>query len=356
MDKNFQTVFDDAVEVEKSFDTMFGGEEDDDLIGIVLGESGDEEVDFETLDDGETADELKKDLEGEEIEKPTIDSNGSFDIEDDAKTPGEDIACTKFGVADAVEKKAPDETNIEDEIDKSESKSDIDDLEESAFLDMIFGEEADPGEPEDLGVEKDQIEDNDEAEKLEDNPNPVNATEDEEEKVQGLDDTVKEGDGCEDGSCVAPDEAPVAYDHPVEDENLDDTFKDDDDDDDDDEDDDEEPVVPSDDGEVAPAPVVNDDVQEEGCCGKAKKEEGEDIPDPASDEGDEASLPPVEESSLDNIFGLFKEADEAATDEKVEDEIIDAVEEDEGELSDEELAELTDDEDEDLLDMIIGEE
>lgn len=371
MDMNFQTVFDDAVKEEESFDTMFGAEEDDDLIGIVLGESGDEdEVDFETLDDGETAKELKDDLEGKEIEKPTIDSNGSFDIEDDSKTPGEDVACTKYGVADAVEKKAPDETNIEDEIDKSESKSDIDDLEESgSLLDFILGEEADPadpGEPDDLGTDKEQINDNDEAEELEDNNNPVNATEDEDEKVQGIGDVeVKEGEGCEDGSCVAPEETPVVYDNPVEDENLDDTFRDDDDDDDDDEEDDDdvEPATPSDDGEAEAEPSHAADVEEGGCSKKENAPAEDNVPvDPADGNGQkdaEASLPPVEEST--NLDFLFKEEAEDATadiPEKVEDEIIADVEEDDGELSDEEADALADegDDDDELIDMVLGED
>ena len=94
MDMNFQTVFDDAVEVQNTFDVMFGGEEDDALIGIVLGEA-DQNPDFNTLDDGETTKELKDDLEGDEFEKPTIDSNGSFEI-DNFDKPGDDIAIANM--------------------------------------------------------------------------------------------------------------------------------------------------------------------------------------------------------------------------------------------------------------------
>lgn len=352
MDMNFQTVFDDAVKEEESFDTMFGAEEDDDLIGIVLGESGDEdEVDFETLDDGETAKELKDDLDGKEIEKPTIDSNGSFDIEDDSKTPGENVACDKYGVADAVEKKAPDETNIEDEIDKSESKSDIDDLEESgSLLDFILGE-SDVEEEPDMGVDKDEIDNNDQANKFENNDNEVNEIQDDDEKPAELE--AECGDGsCADGSCVAPDETPVVYDSPVEDENLDDVFKDDDDDDDDEDDDDVEPAAPSDDGEAEPSHAA--DVEEGGC---SKKEEAP--VKPANDEDVEASLPPVEESvNLDFLFREETEDTTADIPEKVEDEIIADVEEDEGELSDEEADALADegDDDDELIDMVLGEE
>ena len=209
MEMNFQTVFDDAVEAEKNFDNMFGAEEDDelmDMVDVVLGEeSAADDIDFNTLDDGETANQLRKDLEGEEIEKPTIDSDGSFEI-DDFDAPGKDIACTKYGVADAVEKKEIDVTNLEDEIDKSENKSDIDDLEESAFLDDIFTEETD-----DMGVEQDQINDNDEAEEFENNDNEVNDTMDDEEKPEGLGDISEDVSGDGVWGCPGPE-----CDNPVE--------------------------------------------------------------------------------------------------------------------------------------------
>ena len=369
MDMNFQSVFDDAVELEKSFDTIFGAEEDDDLMGVVLGEAGDDDVDFDTLDDGETAKELKDDLEGKEIDKPTIDSNDSFDIENDAKTPGENVACDTYGVADAVEKSAPDEENIEGEIEKSENKSDIDDLEES-FLDTIFSEEssdpADPGEPDDLGVEKDQINDNEESDELEDNNNPVNSTMDEEEKPKGID----EGDGAECKECpkddeVAPTAAPIVYDNPVEEdeENLDDVFKDEEP-----KDAQVDPVAPDGDAEAHKAPEINDDI-EEGCS-KVKKEE--DI-NAASDEGDVATPDPDynpdddktqdasnESANLDDIFSESDEKlDAESEDEKVEDEIIDAVNDDNEELSDaeaEDIADEGDEEEDELIAMILDDE
>ena len=345
MEMNFQTVFDDAVEAEKNFDNMFGAEEDDelmDMVDVVLGEeSAADDIDFNTLDDGETANQLRKDLEGEEIEKPTIDSDGSFEI-DDFDAPGKDIACTKYGVADAVEKKEIDVTNLEDEIDKSENKSDIDDLEESAFLDDIFTEETD-----DMGVEQDQINDNDEAEEFENNDNEVNDTMDDEEKPEGLGDISEDVSGDGVWGCPGPecDNPPVVYDTQVEDdENLDDTFKDDED---------ITPEAPSDNGSEAPAPeapdvenlddTFKDEDIEEGCAGKPKKEENEDIDDEDSDEG--APADDIAESALlDDIF-----TEEAEEDDSEEDEIIDIADDDESELSPEEIEDIADEGDDDEL-------
>ena len=109
---------------------MFGAEEDDELMDIVLGEDG--ENDLETLDDGIGAGELEDEVTGDESEKPTADSNGDFEI-DDFDTPGDDIDCDKFGVADANDSREPDEEDIEcGEFDRAEKASGIDELDEAA--------------------------------------------------------------------------------------------------------------------------------------------------------------------------------------------------------------------------------
>lgn len=162
MDMNFQTVFSNAVEGETTFDTIFGAEEDDELIANVLGESGDEE-DMDTLDTGITAGELEKELDNGESEAPKVDPSDEVETPDktdsEKDTPGENIACPCAGVEDAVEKKEPEDDNLEDEIDKAEKKSDIDDLEEAFDFDDILGEECEDSECDD--DDSDELTDND---------------------------------------------------------------------------------------------------------------------------------------------------------------------------------------------------
>ena len=334
---NFQSVFDANVEEEKAFDTMFGAEEDDELMSIVLGEEADEyDLDMNTIDDNETVKDLYKDLEvDKEIEAPKVDSSETVttpdEVDSEKDTPGEQIACTVAGVADAVEKKEPDEEKIEDEIDKAENKVD---LEEEAFINAILGEETE--------VEIDY----DTAPAADDNSD---------KETEGC--CKKEGEGCEDGECedkekseVAPDdEAPVVYDgETTPDENMDDTFSDEGEPEDDDDDDDE-------------------DVVDDSC----KKENVEEIEDNQSEEltkndDDEIGLedkqedPEVglESTNLDDIFVEESEAVAAddTTTEKEEDEIIQAAEDD-AEMTDAEVEELIGDGDDDdeLLDSIMGE-
>ena len=188
MDTNFNSVFDDSISKEEVFDTIFTAEEDDDLIGFVLGESGDEEVDMNTIDDDETVKDLKDDLDNGESEKPPIDSNGSFDIEDDSKTPGENIACDKYGVEDAVETKTIDAEDLDSEMNKAEKDSEIRDLEEASIEDLLF-----ENNPEDMGVE-DQT-NVDQSEEFTDNDNAVN---DDDKQIGESFDSLFEGDECDD--------------------------------------------------------------------------------------------------------------------------------------------------------------
>ena len=164
---NFQTVVSNAVEGETTFDTIFGAEEDDELIANVLGESGDEE-DMDTLDTGITAGELEKELDNGECEAPKVDPSDEVETPDktdsEKDTPGENIACPCSGVEDAVEKREPEEDNLEDEIDKAEKKSDIDDLEEAFGFNESDGGTDDDDDDEveiagDAGVEVDSDDD-----------------------------------------------------------------------------------------------------------------------------------------------------------------------------------------------------
>lgn len=362
---NMNSVFDTAVEEEKAFDTIFGAEEDDELMSIVLGEEAetDEEFyamlgeegdlpDMNTLDDGSSVKELEKDVVGGEIDAPKCEPSENVETPDKTDSekdkPGEDIACPQAGVADAVEKKEADEENLEDEIDKAENKVDL----EESFIAAILGEEAFEEETK-------------EEPKIDYDTAPAEDTKEKD---------VKEGEGCEDGECedkseIAPDDTPVVYDGDGEeapgevpgdggddeddDEDLDDVFADDDD---------------EEDGE-APAP------EDENCGKKENAEAIENDQTPQiqdnTEENDESQLDGepgldgdqglkgdvgLESADLD-LDDIFAETAEEATEEeeKVEDEIIKAAE-DEAEMSDAEVAALTgEEEDDELLNAIMGE-
>jgi len=120
---NFESVFDNATELEREFDLMFEAEDDDDILSVVQGlnEDGIEKMpDYETLhqtDDATSVKDMEEELGPDHDTKnePTADSNGEFDIEQDEL----DLACPKTGVADAVTQKAPDEENLTDAADKA---------------------------------------------------------------------------------------------------------------------------------------------------------------------------------------------------------------------------------------------
>ena len=327
---NFQSVFDANVEEEKAFDTMFGAEEDDELMAVVLGEEADDyDLDMNTIEDDETPKDLEKDLEvGKEIDAPKVDSSETVttpdEVDSEKDTPGEQIACPTTGVADAVEKKEPDEEKIEDEIDKAENKVDI---EEDAFLGALLGEETEI--------------DYDTAPAAEEPDDP-----------EAVGDSCKEGEGCEGGECedkdseIAPDDVPVVYDgETTPDENLDDTFSDEGEEDDDDDDDD-------------------DDLDEK--CGEGVEEIEDNQTEELTQNEDETigfEEKPDEEVGLEstNLDDIFVEESEAVaaddtTTEKEEDEIIQAAEDD-AEMTDAEVEELIGDgeDDDELLDAILGE-
>lgn len=361
MDINFQSVFDNNVEEEKAFDTIFGAEEDDELMATVLGEDAisDEEFyamlgeegdlpDMNTLDDGASVKELEKDVVGEEIDAPkcepseTVPEPDKVDSEKD--TPGENIACPQAGVADAVENREPDEEKLEDEIDKAENKVDL----EESFLAAILGEEF---------VEEEAIEETDTKINYDTAADAGDESKDEtEEKCH------KEGDGCEDGECedkndseIAPDATTAVVvdieddDDDDEDENLDDVFSDEGEEDDDEIDTENcsknenvEEIEDNQTPEIEDNTEVNDDSQLDGEPG---------LPGEVGMDDEEVGL----ESAEENLDDIFAESTDETEEEKAEDELIDAAEDD-AEMSDAEVAALVSkDEEDDLLDAIIGE-
>ena len=153
----FQSIFDDNVEAEKQFDTMFGADEDDKLIEAVLMMNEDAaQNDLKLPDDAElhqTDDEAKpKDLADElgpnhDADKPTCDSSDHEIIADDDED-AIDLACPKCGVQDGgQEKKDPDNEDITDEIKANEKE-----IKECAALRELLEEaETDLGDNDGLG-------------------------------------------------------------------------------------------------------------------------------------------------------------------------------------------------------------
>ena len=351
MDNQFNSVFDDAVEAAKDFDNIFGAQEDDELMGIVLGESGDESEDMETLDDGISPKELKDELDTGDCEKPAADSDGEFDIEDKEGGLG-DLGCPKTGVEDAVQKTSPDETNLEDEIDKSEKKVDF---EESVDLDKLYEETTDEDDtPADIetGDEEtscENIEDSADLSKLYEDTDgadeepvaPAGDGVDETEPVEGIedddddDDDFDDGDveECGDAECDKCDKTDIAPSIP--DGNAEVVAVDTDSDVDDDDDDDDDGLC----DESAFIGHLTEETDETGATPADNLEEPKETVD--GKEQEEACG-----ESLDSLYS------EDATEEAIEDEIIADVEDD-SELSDAEVQELLDDDDDDLIDDVI---
>ena len=393
MDVKMNSVFDDAVEVEKTFDLMFGGEEDDDLIGVVLGEEAD---DFDTLDDGTTADDICNDADTESKNQPTADSEGEFDIKDGNLG---NLGCPKFGVADAVEKGAPEEDDIDSEIEKSidkiyeamlreecedgecpdaeiqpsvpdgnadtafvdtDSEVDEEEVADEAALDKYLREE-DGGESEEKKEEPEEKEEEPVEKKGEESSENDETAEDE----AALEAFLREEDG--------EDEVEVNVTVSPEDDDLDAAISGEVDDDDDEEEDEEfeqcfknsadidiEPSVP--DGNADTAFVDTDsEVDEEEAADEAaleaflREENGGDEPAPAPDAEDE-SKKKEEGENIDESFAAWVERLAESAEEAIEDEIIDTVEDD-GELSDAEVQDLIDsDDDSDIIDDVLDED
>lgn len=166
-EKCFQSVFDDNVKFEKEMDVMFDADEDFDAFDVACGLKEDGSVNLpdaeelhQTEHDGVTPNDLRDELgEGHDTDnKPTADSCGEFDIEDEEL----DLACPKTGVADAVEvKPTVDPEDIESASDKAAEKMEksfdeaLDSLMREA--DEILGSE-DEGKDGDLDLDNDDIE------------------------------------------------------------------------------------------------------------------------------------------------------------------------------------------------------
>ena len=198
---NMQSVFSNATDLEREFDNMFEAEQEDNMLALIQGldESGSELPDFETLhqmnNTGTTNDMAKSLGPNHDVNKPTADSNGDFDIEDDF-----DIADPKTGVADAVTKSAPDEENLTKETDKATSAMEKQYNEAFESLMEEFGlDEPDQGLDNDSD-QQDQLEDN------EGNPQDMrNPVKDEACSKEGCSSSKEEG--CKKEGCGSTDEA-----------------------------------------------------------------------------------------------------------------------------------------------------
>ena len=233
--KSFQSVFDGQEKIEKEFDQIFKMEEDIELVDVACGfkENGEVDLgaDFEELhqtDDDATPKDFEKELgpDHDSKNKPTIDSEGEFEIDDDISL---DLGCPKYGVADAVTKTEPNNEEIEDEAEKAAKKfdesSDLDgDIDQTPEIEENPGDQLEPVKAE--GCKKESGEDDDDDEKSE-----VDKLEDE------IDEEMPEVDKLEDD--IDDDD-----DDDDDDDSDDDDEKDDDKDDDkDDKDDDDEKEV-----------------------------------------------------------------------------------------------------------------
>jgi hypothetical protein len=382
--KAFSSVFDDALKSDQDFDAMFSAEEDDDMIDMLL--SGVKEDGAELPD----AEELHN----------TIDDMGVKDFKDASFGPGNDTknqpdcdpakeeiditddfafdCCPTKGVADATQKKAPDEEDIEGEADKATDKFD------EAFSSMMsdIGNTTDKAScddgscesPEDDGEEGDSDSDDltkdigtDDSEDVEDD------TEDDDEDVE---------DDDEDDSDDEDDEDDLTSDIGSEDEcgssckESDEDFEDDGTDpgDQDTSTDESAEDLTSDIGkgvkvdtlDIEDENGLNDELEIEAGLGigidleapelgtninksKSKRAYMGSKVTPETDQSDEFT-----DNVEDLVYDLESAKDEdSETDERIEDDAIDSANSDE-ELSEDELKYLDSDDDDDLIDQVAG--
>lgn len=333
MDK-FQSVFDDATKSEKDFDYIFGAQEDEELMDNVLGFKEDGSVnlpDYSELhqtDDAATpkdiADELGEDHDTKN--KPTADSNGEFDLEDE----GLNLANPNTGVADAVEKKTTvDPEDIEAASDKAADcmeKTYTEALE--SLLKEAEEELADPGDAdveegckkEACGKVKKESDDGDEDD---------DEGEDKEKKCCGKPDCHHKPGCCKDGEGNLVDDLEDKDDKEEKEEK--------------DEDDDE--------GEEGEGNLVDDleeEVEDLGAEDKnmGVKEEQPQAPDPENNDQEQLQSNPED-------VGLGEGS--LVDDLEEDDNLIDEVDSPEGKISASEEKELNTDEfDDELIDMVAG--
>ena len=312
---NMQSVFSNATDLEREFDNMFEAEQEDNMLALIQGldESGSELPDFETLhqmnNTGTTNDMTKSLGPNHDANKPTADSNGDFDIEDDF-----DIADPKTGVADAVTKSAPDEENLTKETDKATSAMEKQYNEAFESLMEEFGlDEPDQGLDNDSD-QQDQLEDNEG--NSQDMRNPVK---DEACKKEGCGSSKEEG-CCKKEGCGSTDEA----------------------------------------------------CKKEGCCKREESDSNytddaeeeidynytDDVEDEIEDDDDEKDDDECEGGECDDNYDEGYNFSEASSDltSDIEDEIIDDIEsEDDTPASDSEVKALEDVDDDDIIDNILAE-
>ena len=355
-DVKFQSVFDDATTEEEQFDTMFGAEEDDDLMGFVLGESDSTLPNFEELhqtDDESTPNDLKKDVQGEETDnmpnKDTSDAS-TADLDDEAA----DLACPVRGIG-AGGTSTPDPEDLDGASDAATS---------------TFKEQEDG----DVGLSTEDIEDD----LTEDNYDDMGL--DDDEKELGVEEgSCREGDGeeCDPADPACDDQDTSMSSEPAEAPSDNATV-----------DDIEEPIV---DDETEPEPEDNEGYETPDATGS------DDIEEPVEDEIDEASelaMGNVDGESDKDVHGDFAaetefkdtetknvnfddiedeledevhddlapETDlgESAMTDEIEDEIdgdiIDQVEDEDDTVSDQDIKDLEDVDDDDIMDMVMGED
>ena len=135
MDNNtkvaFPSIFDTAVEADKEFDNMFGGEEDCDLMDAVCGFKEDgsvlpDDAELHQTDDDATPKDLADEL-GEDHDTKNAPKCDESDADVLNKKEGNNISCPKAGVEDSVAGDATkkiDPEDIEGEADKATAKFD----------------------------------------------------------------------------------------------------------------------------------------------------------------------------------------------------------------------------------------
>jgi len=355
----FQSIFDDNVEAEKQFDTMFGAEEDDKLIEAVLMMNEDAAQNDTKLPGEEelhqTADEATpKDIADElgpnhDADKPTCDSSDQEIIADDDEE-ALDLACPKCGVQDGgQDKKDPDNEEIEDEIKANEKE-----IKECAALRELLEEaETDLGDNDGLGENKGLGDVDDMDLKNEDTPELTENEDKNEEEEQK--DPVGESTSLVDALLeeADPEESvDKEYTEPEDDQG--------------------EPSVDNK-AKAGAEGTDKDPVYESSLVDMLLEDGEEDTDDPnlGNDEGD-SKEGEVKEASDDTVDGdvdaddfedddedsiiesLLKEADEELP-EKVEDELINDAE-DAAELTDSEVDDIEDVYDDDLLDDVVDED
>lgn len=366
MADKFQSIFDDNVEAEKQFDTMFGSDEDDKLIEAVLAlNEGETSLpDFDELH--QTDEESKpKDLADElgpdhDVNKPTADSSDQEIIADDDDEIL-DLACPKFGVQDAVQKNEPDNTDITDEIEKSENKisESLQSLLDEADTDL--GDNEGLGEPGDLGDADGVANDTTDTEELTDNEDK-NETEEMKDPVEN--DAVKESTSLIDQLLAEADEPPADSDKDFGSDESSDNSEEVKEEStslvdqllaecDDPECSVDKEYTDPEDGQGEPDVDNKPKAGAEGTDKDPVYECGDDGSDPKDAEAAPAdSDDDLSEGSI--VEALLKEAEDELP-EEVEDELI-ADAEDDSEMTDSEVDDIDDVYDDDLLDVVSGED